>query len=228
MCGRYTLATTANALQQSFDLTQVPADFTPRYNIAPSQSIYLIKSDDRTQLQTARWGLIPSWAKDASIANKLINARSETLTEKPSFRNAFKSRRCLIPATGFYEWQKEGKQKKPHYIHMIEHQPFAMAGLWESWQDPSGQAIETCTIITTEPNDIIRPFHHRMAVIIPPDHIDFWLDEDVPTTEFAPLFAPFDHQMMAAYEVSTMVNNVTNDSPQMIEPFSSPTQPTLF
>jgi putative SOS response-associated peptidase YedK len=228
MCGRYTLTADANILQKAFDLQSIPADYAPRYNIAPTQSVYAIKTQANRQLEALQWGLIPSWAKDASIGSKLINARSETVSEKPSFRSAFKARRCLIPATGFYEWQKIGKQKKPHYIYMQDQAVFAMAGLWETWQDATGQQRETCTIITTEPNDLIRPLHHRMAVIVPPKDYDLWLDPNASTQELATLFEPYPASKMALHEVSTAVNNVTNESSELIEPYSSASQKSLF
>ncbi len=230
MCGRYVLTANPQVIQQAFDLDVVPDQMQARYNIAPSQPVAVIANDDPKALTFFRWGLIPSWAKDPSIGNRMINARSETLAEKPSFRAAYKRRRCLIPANGFYEWTKRGKSKVPMFVHLKDQELFAFAGLWESWHDPDGGEIRTCTIITTEPNEVVKPLHHRMAVILHESDYDMWLSPDELGDEaLKPLLRPFEADRMDVYEVSTLVNNVANDSAACIEPVDSPPQqPTLL
>lgn len=165
------------------------------------------------------WGLIPSWAKDPSIGNRIINARSETVAEKPSFRAAFKRRRCLIPANGFYEWKKIGKKKQPYYVRRKDGEPFAFAGLWEPWEGEDGTVIESCTILTTEPNADIRPLHNRMPVILDPSDYDQWLNPEVDELEtLAPLMHPYPDGKLEAVPVSPLVNNPKNDDAQCIEP----------
>lgn len=231
MCGRFVLATNAQSLQAHFNLTALPEGLiVARYNIAPTQPVAVITNQAPQTLTFQKWGLIPSWSKDPSIASSLINARSETLHEKPSFRTAFKRRRCLIPATGFYEWGKgEGKTKQPYYIHLADNQVFAFAGLWETWSSPDGDMVETCTIITTEPNDLIRPLHHRMAVILDPEDYDLWLSPDeLPPMALMPLLNSYPQETMRYHPVSPMVNNVRNDSPECIKPLMPPEQSSLF
>jgi putative SOS response-associated peptidase YedK len=224
MCGRFVLTADGVAIQQHFDLTSVPDGLvTARYNIAPTQPVPVITNEDPTALTAHRWGLIPSWAKDPAMGNRLINARGETVHEKPSFRSAFKRRRCLIPANGFYEWKREGKTKRPYYIHLKDQALFAFAGLWEVWHSPDGGELRTCTIITTEPNDVVGQLHNRMAVILAPDDYDQWLSPDeLPPQALLPLLQPYDASQMDAYEVSTRVNSPTNDDPTLIEPLASP------
>jgi putative SOS response-associated peptidase YedK len=216
MCGRYTLATTPEALADAFALTEVP-DFPRRYNIAPTQPVATIVQDGKTprrKFRLMRWGLIPSWAKDPAIGNKLINARAETVQEKPSFRNAFKRRRCLIPADGFYEWQKiKGSSKQPYYFHLNDGKLFAFAGLWESWND-----IETCTILTTAANDLLQPVHDRMPVIVGPQLYDTWLSTNIQDPDpLLPILEPYSPEPMAAHPVGTWVNTPSNDDPRCIE-----------
>lgn len=224
MCGRYTQTVTdPQLLAQTFQLETLPSYLAPRYNIAPSQSVAAIVKDDsnRNQLAMMRWGLIPSWAKDATVGNRMINARAETLTEKPSFRAAFRSRRCLIVADGFYEWKtNEDGSKTPIYIHLKDGSIFGMAGLWEQWKDPStGELITSCTIITTNPNELIKPLHHRMAVIMPSTDHEQWLDpRQTDTHQLEPLLRPYTATEMMAYPVSTRVNNAKYDGPDLIEP----------
>jgi len=227
MCGRYTLTAEAEVIQQTFDLDDVPT-MRPRYNIAPTQKVPVITGDAPGQLAFMQWGLVPSWAKDPSVSSKMINARSETLAQKPSFRDAFAKRRCLVPVDGFFEWRKEGNQKYPMYIHLKDRQLFAMAGLWETWKTPEGDVLQTCTIITTEPNPFVAQFHHRMAVILSPESYASWLDHGTPVDDLNALFTPYPAEHMAAYEVSGMVNNPKNDTPQVIEPYQAPTQKSLF
>ncbi len=193
----------------------------PRYNLAPTQFVATIKQalDVPPAIAMARWGLIPSWAKDASIGNKLINARGETAATKPSFRSAFRHRRCLILADGFYEWRVEGGSKQPYYISMKDGQPFALAGLWERWDDGQSELpLTTCTIITTEPNEMMSRLHRRMPVILPAAQYARWLDpanEDVANIQ--QLLLPFDSDAMTARPVSLMVNNPRNDGPQVLD-----------
>lgn len=224
MCGRFALNADPEAVQQAFDLDAPSASLAPRFNIAPSQPIAVITNANPRQLDFFKWGLIPSWAKDPTIGNKMINARAETAAEKPSFKAAFRRRRCLIPATGFYEWPQATRQ--PVYIHMQHHALFAFAGLWETWQSPDGSVIHSATILTTEPNDLIRSFHHRMAVILPRDQYAAWLTpgEADPQT-LLPLLKPYDPMQMTAYEVSKAVNSPANDSPLLIEPLAATAPP---
>jgi putative SOS response-associated peptidase YedK len=202
MCGRFTLAQSPEAVTEAFGLSKVP-DLSPRYNIAPSQPIGVVmraKEAIQPEFRLMRWGLIPSWAKDPSIGTKLINARSETATEKPSFRSAFKYRRCLIPADGFYEWQKTQQgAKQPFYFSMAGNGVFAFAGLWESWND-----LETCTILTTTANDLLQPIHDRMPVILNPEDYGQWLDPKVQGGQsLSDLLRPFPDAPMQAIPVST-------------------------
>jgi putative SOS response-associated peptidase YedK len=217
MCGRFTLTVTPEALAQAFDLDSIPADFPPRYNIAPSQPIAaILKTPEHPErhLQLLRWGLIPSWAKDPAIGNRLINARAESLAEKPSFRAAFKRRRCLIPSTGFYEWQKRSSGKQPYFIGLRDSQPFAFAGLWETWED-----ISTATIITTDANPLLQPIHERMPVILRPQDYDLWLDpHNQNPAELQTLLKPFPAADMAAYPIGNQVNNPAHDGPDCIAP----------
>lgn len=219
MCGRFTLTQSAKEITEFFGLSEVP-ELTPRYNIAPSQLIAAIIQDKGSQenkLKWMRWGLIPSWAKDTKIGYKLINARAETLTEKPSFRNAFKHRRCLIIADGFYEWQKREKHKQPYYIQLREKQPFAFAGLWETWQSEDEEAIVSCTIITTEANALMQPIHDRMPVILSSDVYEQWLDPTFAQSKILSVLKPYDSEMIAT-PVSNVVNNPVYDRRECVEP----------
>ena len=218
MCGRYTQTKTGEAIARTFNLTTSP-DPTPRYNIAPTQPVCAIAQphQDR-EYRIFQWGLIPSWAKDPAIGNRMINARAETVAEKPSFRAAFKRRRCLVIADGFYEWKREGKQKQPFYIQMVDQSLFGMAGLWEIWESGDGSYIESCTILTTEPNALMQPIHNRMPVILRAQDYDLWLDPQQQKREaLEPLLAPSDAGMMQAYAVSKTVNNPRNETPECIE-----------
>jgi putative SOS response-associated peptidase YedK len=218
MCGRFSLTQSAWAIAQTFQLSDVP-NLTPRYNIAPTQPIGTILQKAQRQFQWMQWGLIPSWAKDPSIGNKLINARAESLREKPSFRNAFKRRRCLIVADGFYEWQKIDKRKQPYYIQMDDDKPFAFAGLWDTWQPPEGAAIASCTIITTSANAIVQPIHDRMPVILSPDRYTQWLDPTLTDTQvLQELLQPYNSDAMKATPVSSAVNNPANEKAECIAP----------
>lgn len=230
MCGRYTLTAEPEVIQHTFQLDAVSVDLMPRYNIAPTQIVPVIANESPKELTMMRWGLIPSWAKDAAIGSSLINARAETLAEKPSFRSAYKKRRCLIPADGFYEWAKQGKgAKQPMYIRLNDQSVFAFAGLWEVWKDPNGDWVQSCTIITTEPNDVIKPLHHRMAVILDPSDYEKWLSpEALSPEELAPLLRQIPADKLSVFPVSPLVNNVRNDDPRLIEPLVPPEQLNLM
>jgi len=221
MCGRFTLTADVNTLQNAFPWVNVPGELHPRYNIAPSQPVAVVPNDGKNQLDFYVWGLIPFWAKDPSIGNRMINARAETLAEKPSFKNAFKRRRCLVLADGFYEWRQEGKgrNKTPMYIQLESKEPFAFAGLWENWNSPDGSQILSCTIITTQPNALVEKIHNRMPVVLPADRYSTWLEpgEQNPAI-LSELLAPYPAAEMMAYPVSTYVNSPGNESPECILP----------
>ncbi len=218
MCGRYTLKTPVNALAEWFDLDDYPSSLTPSYNIAPTQEVAaIVEEGEERKLETFRWGLIPSWAKDPSIGNKMINARAETVSEKPSFRSAFKKRRCLIVADGFYEWQKTDGGKQPFHIKLSDSSPFAFAGLWETW-DKDGEEIRSCSIITTDANDLMNEIHHRMPVILHPENYGVWLDSGFEEKEtLMDLLKPYPSNQMEAYAVSRRVNKPSNNEPSVLE-----------
>ncbi|MDV2994370.1 MAG: SOS response-associated protein YedK [Chroococcidiopsis sp. SAG 2025] len=218
MCGRFTLSQPAEAIASTFQLSLIP-ELAPRYNIAPTQPVPTILSEgDRRRFQMLRWGLIPSWAKDASMGAKLINARAETVAEKPAFRSAFRRRRCLVVADGFYEWQLQKSKKQPFYFRLQDGQPFAFAGLWETWQAPDGEKVDSCTLLTTTANSVLRSVHDRMPVILKPEDYNQWLDPQTQEPEqLKSLLQPYSSEAMVAYPVSTKVNNPTNESPECIE-----------
>lgn len=223
MCGRFTLTQSAAAIAEAFDLDEIPR-FVPGYNIAPTQPVPTIRAsrDSRREFDYLYWGLIPSWSKDPTIGARMINARSETVTEKPSFRTAFKRRRCLIVADGFYEWQKLGSKKQPYYFQLADHQIFGFAGLWEHWHSPEGDEIQSCTILTTAANELMRSVHDRMPVILHPQDYDLWLDPTIQTDERLNfLLRPYPDDQMCAYPVSTKVNSPQNDSPECIVPLET-------
>ncbi len=221
MCGRFSLGVDATTLASQFNLFEAPT-WTPRYNVAATQEVLVVVRDpatDHRQARRHRWGLIPSWAKDPAIGNQLINAQAETAATKPAFRAAFRKRRCLILADGFYEWKKEGRHKQPFHIRLDDGRSFAFAGLWEHWAGGEGPAIDSCTILTTTPNDLLRPLHHRMAVILAPEDYDLWLDPAMQEVERPqPLLRPYPGEGMTAYPVSTRVNNPANDHPECVTP----------
>ena len=219
MCGRYTLTASAQIIAEFFKLSEVP-DIKPRYNIAPTQSVATVTASPQLQrqFQFMRWGLIPSWAKDIKIGSKTINARSETVAEKPAFRSAIKHRRCLIVADGFYEWLPLLKHKQPYYFQMAEGAPFAFAGLWENWESPEAENIVSCTIITTAANETVQPVHDRMPVILPSSAWEQWLDPAVNSAQqVLPLLKPY-AAAMKTNAVSAIVNSPTRDSPECIQP----------
>jgi putative SOS response-associated peptidase YedK len=221
MCGRYSQRQSAAIIAQAFQVDNVP-ELKPRYNIAPTQLVpSILKTSDsqNRQFKMLQWGLIPSWSKDAKIGTKLINARAETVADKPAFRSAFRKRRCLVVADGFYEWhqQENNKQKQPFYIRMKDEQPFAFAGLWEHWQDAHGEEIETCTLLTTEANELMQSIHNRMPVILEPKDYDLWLAPELKNTELLqPLLCPYPTEEMTAFPVSTLVNKPSNDTAECI------------
>ncbi len=218
MCGRFVLTANPEAIQQQFDLTSAP-DVPPRYNIAPTQPVAVISNDNPRELTFYKWGLIPSWAKEASIGSRMINARADSVAEKPSFRSAFKRRRCILPSDGFYEWQERDGKKTPLFIHLEDQAVFGLAGLWEVWRSPEGETVRSCTIITTDANEFMKPIHNRMPVILHKEDYGLWLSPDEePVDVLQGLLKPYDSSLMRAYEVSKMVNRPGNDVPECIAP----------
>ncbi len=223
MCGRYTLFAPAKMLEALFGL-EILGELPPRYNIAPGGAVLAVRpgkskppNQDR-EPALLQWGFIPSWSRDPAIGARMINARAETAAEKPAFRAAMKRRRCLIPASGFFEWAKSGAAKQPHYIEMRDHQPFAFAGLWEGWRGEDGSEIDSCAILTTGANELLSPIHHRMPVIVGPENYGRWLDpaNEKPAT-LADLLRPFSSDEMTARPVDRRVGNPRNDDPACIE-----------
>jgi putative SOS response-associated peptidase YedK len=223
MCGRFTLTADPDQLREAMPWLEIPSGVKPRYNIAPSQPVAVIPNDGLNKLDFFTWGLIPSWAKDPQIGNRMINARSETLAEKPSFRNAFRRRRCLILADGFYEWKSvigEGKSTKiPMYIRLKNGNPFAFAGLWEVWNSIDGSKILSTTIITTNPNELLRDIHNRMPVILPTESYSQWLNpQEVDPQDLQPLLQPYSSDEMVAFPVSRRVNDPAHENPDCVLP----------
>lgn len=226
MCGRFTLTVSADLLVQTFNLPLLP-NWEARYNIAPTQSVVTVlkpSAQEEKQFQMMKWGLVPSWSKDPKIGAKMINARSETVHEKPSFRTPFRRQRCLIPADGFYEWTEGEAGKQPIYIRKKDQSVFAFAGLWDHWEK-GDEVIDSCTIITSEPNELLKKYHHRMAVMLRPEDYDLWMDPDMNDPEpLLELLKPYPAEEMEAFAVNKTVNNARNDVPECIEPIES----TLF
>lgn len=219
MCGRYTLRHSPDQIALRFNVATVQAEPAARFNIAPTQPVAVITENSPRTLQMMRWGLIPSWAKDPAIGNKLINARAETLAEKPSFKAALSRRRCLIPADGFYEWRKEGTHKQPMYIHAGTDELFAFAGLWETWKEPGGELLSTCTIITVAPNALMATIHDRMPAILRREDEAAWLDRTTTQVEAVlPLLQPYPDNVLEAYPVTKRVNIATSDEADLIHP----------
>jgi putative SOS response-associated peptidase YedK len=221
MCGRFTLTLDPAEVKELYQNASFPEKFSPRFNIAPSQAVLAIPNDGKNTADFFLWGLIPSWAKDASIGSRMINARGETLAEKPSYRGVYKYKRCLIPADGFYEWKSRPgtKTKTPYFIHMTDGKPFAFAGLWDEWQAADGSPIRTCTIITTTPNTLMAPIHDRMPVILRREDYAEWLDEAPRGPDsLQHLIASFDGDRMEAYPVSALVNSPSNDRAECLQP----------
>jgi len=219
MCGRYTLTSAPEALRALFRYEEQP-NFPPRYNIAPTQPIAIVRlNEGKRQFALVRWGLLPSWVKDPKSFTLLINARGESVCDKPAFRAAMKRRRCLIPADGFYEWKAVAGRKQPYYVRAKSGTPLAFAGLWECWSGPNGEEMETAAIVTTRANRLLGPIHDRMPVIVPPEAFDLWLncaEVDAKTAEA--LIQPAPENVLEPYEISTAVNRTANDNPKLIEP----------
>jgi putative SOS response-associated peptidase YedK len=217
MCGRFTLTYDIQTIAQAFHAAPT-LQTTARYNIAPTQQVVTVLQNGERHLDLLRWGLIPSWAKEENIGSKMINARAETLAEKPSFKRLLHSRRCLIVADGFYEWKQEQKgPKTPMYITLKDHELFAFAGLWDSWKQPDGQLLRTCTIITTEANELVSSIHNRMPVILPNSARDAWLDVSMKDDHILlPLLKPYVAEEMMVRPVSRLVNDPKKDSAELI------------
>jgi putative SOS response-associated peptidase YedK len=224
MCARYTL-TDPGALEELYGMP-IPLSLPPRFNIAPSQTLPVAReSHGRRDFALLRWGLVPSWAKDPKAGYRMINARAETVGERPAFRAAFRRRRCLVPADGFYEWQEGERKKQPWYIRLRRGGPFSFAGLWEHWEGDA-ELIESFTILTTKANELVRPLHHRMPVILPVEHYPLWLDADTRDAgALQALLAPCPAEALTAFPVGTEVNNPRNDLPLCIEPAAAATDP---
>ncbi len=221
MCGRFTLTATPADITEAFPDVEVPADLAPRFNIAPSQSVAVIANTGVQRIELYRWGLIPSWAKDPTIGDRLINARAETLADKPSFSRVYRRRRCLVVADGFYEWRQEtgGRPKTPMYVRLASGRPFAFAGLWDVWKPGEGDPLFSCAIITTAPNALMQVIHNRMPVILAPAAYSRWLEPaEVPPERLNDLLVPFPADAMTAYPVSRFVNRPQNEGPGCIAP----------
>jgi putative SOS response-associated peptidase YedK len=226
MCGRFTLHASPDEVAAFFGLDEAP-ELAPRYNIAPTQPVGIVRlaQNGRREWALVHWGLIPSWSKDPSMGAKMINARAETVAEKPSFRAAMKRRRCLVPADGFFEWKRGGSAKQPYFIHMQDGRPFAFAGLWEMWTSPDGSELDSCTIITTEPNTLMSDLHNRMPVILQPEDYDAWLGQgkDADARELGQLqhlLRPLDDGLLEAVPVGKYVNSPMNEGDGCIAPLA--------
>lgn len=219
MCGRYSLTASLDELARRFDFDSNRDDFEPRYNIAPTQQVLAVVGGDARRAGFIRWGLIPQWSKSDSAGPPIINARAETVAEKPTFRDSLRRRRCLILADGFYEWQKMGDAKRPMRVALRSGEPFAFAGLWSMSSDPEGNRISSCAIITTAANDLLRPIHHRMPVILSKEVEDLWLDTALDDAQtLTQLLEPYPDDALEAYEVSALVNSASNDRPEVATP----------
>lgn len=241
MCGRYSLTRRQEEVAERFGIEQLLVEneaLRPRYNIAPTQTVpVILDKDGERVLAEMKWGLIPFWSKDIKKTKPIINARSETISEKPFFKQAASKRRCLIPADGFYEWKKVNKAKIPMFIHLNDKELFAFAGLWDQWKSPDGEVIRSCTIITTEANDTMSPVHDRMPVIVRPEHESLWLDPEIKDVDkLRVVLEPLGNDALAMYRVSSEVNTPAKDAPELIAPVSDaaqevveePIQATLF
>jgi len=233
MCGRYRLARNIHELMEFFGVEESDLNWEPHYNIAPTQNIVAVRQhpkEPRRELSLMRWGLVPYWAKDISVGVKAINAVSETVTEKPTFREAIRRRRCLIPADGFYEWKKlSAKEKQPYNSGVQDGGIFAMAGLWERWKDAEGKQLESCSVLTTSANALLQDIHHRMPVILKPEDYDQWLDPGITDPQkIAHLLQPLEARLMRTYPVSARVNSVKNDDPACAEPVTISQTASLF
>jgi putative SOS response-associated peptidase YedK len=222
MCGRYLITSAPEALRRLFRYEE-QADFPPRYNVAPTQPIPIVRvAEGKRQFALVRWGLIPPWVKDPRNFSLLINARGESVNDKPAFRNAMRRRRCLIPADGFYGWKAEGARPRPYCVRPRDGGPVAFAGLWETWSGPNGEEMETAVIITTPANRDLAHLHERMPVVVPPEAFDFWLDcGNVDALTAAALFVPAPEGLFEAYEISSAVNRTVNDGPELVAPVAA-------
>jgi putative SOS response-associated peptidase YedK len=218
MCGRYAIVLAGDGtLQRRFSLEELGDDATPHFNVAPTQTLPVVTRNSPNRVEMMRWGLIPSWAKDMTIGSKMINARAETVAEKPAFRRPLRSQRCLVPASGFFEWKRDGDGKTPHFIHLPEEPLFAFAGLYDVWRDPDGRTIKSYTILTTAPNTLMAEIHNRMPVILRREDEDEWLDPANSEPErLLPLLRSYPASEMAAYPVSRAVNSPANDMPDIL------------
>jgi putative SOS response-associated peptidase YedK len=221
MCGRYCITSAPAAIRALLRYREQP-NFPPRYNVAPTQPVPIVRLvEGERQFALVRWGLIPAWVKDPKEFSLLINARADSVNDKPAFRNAMKRRRCLFPADGFYEWKKQGSTNRPHFARPVAGGPIAFAGLWESWIGPNGEEMETAAIVTTAANATLGAVHHRAPVIVAPEQFDFWLDcKHVDENMAAQLLVPAPESLMEVYEISPAVNRVANDAPSLLEPYS--------
>lgn len=225
MCGRFTLTKDTTEITQRWQIDRIEVEVKPRYNIAPTQNVLIVTDDGERELVQMRWGLIPSWAEDPNVGNHMINARAETVAEKPSFRDSLKKRRCLVLADGFYEWQKLGTVKQPVHIVLKSREVFGFAGLWDTWESPDGQKINSCTIITTTANELLKPVHDRMPAILDREAEDVWLDPLVlDSARLLPLLKPYPPEQMEFYPVSQIINSPTHDSPTCLVPASQSVQ----
>jgi putative SOS response-associated peptidase YedK len=237
MCGRYLIISSPEAIKRLFGYPEQP-NFPPRYNVAPTQPIPIVRvAEGKREFALVRWGLIPAWVKDPRGFSLLINARSDSVLDKPAFRNAMRRRRCLIPADGFYEWKEEGAGAKaggggrgtgrrPYVVRPKDRQPVAFAGLWESWIGPNGEEVETAAIITCDANHALHHIHHRMPVVVPPEACDLWLDcRNVDALIAAAMLVPAPDNLFEAYEISSAVNRVVNDGPELLDPWHEPAAP---
>lgn len=231
MCGRFTLKSSKKVLEDEFPGIAFPDELPQRFNVAPTQLVLAATTDDPRHALPFRWGLIPFWAKDAKVGSKFINARAEGIAEKPAFRAAFRKRRGIVFADGFYEWQSlaRSKKKQPLYFTLREGRPFALAALWEVWKPEGGEPVRSVTLITTDPNDVVRGVHDRMPVILPPEKIDAWLSPELPVDQAAALLAPIDPAGMSVRKVSPVVNSAGHEGPDCLAPANDePSQGSLF
>jgi putative SOS response-associated peptidase YedK len=233
MCGRYRLSRRKQIIEEHFDTADWQADWSPRYNIAPTQLVPVIRlhpSEQTRQISNMRWGLIPNWARDAAIATSTINAKSETASSKPAFRDPLRLRRCLIPSDGYYEWKRMGTSKQPFCFELRDGELFALAGLWDGWKDSNGQWVKTCSILTTTANAVTSTVHDRMPVILDPDAYDLWLDPGMQNVSaISGLLKPFDARQMRCYPVSTRIDHVASDDEECSRPVQLvETQDRLF
>lgn len=219
MCGRYWLKSEKKVIVNEFNIYEVMTEVKSDYNITPGRNVLCVTRNGNNKLVLMRWGLIPSWAKDEQIGYRTINARAESVAQKPSFLRPFQNQRCLVIADGFYEWQKTGSKKTPFAIRLKDNKPFGFAGLYDKWQSPEGDIITSCTIITTEPNELLAPIHNRMPVILPKDTYDIWLDKNQKDiNKLISWLTPYNTNDMQVYEISPLVNSPKNNDPTLIKP----------